>query len=146
MPGMDTVSPSRIRNMFLRESGNSHSTSAQLGRFKNDGNAPQVVQCVFYQIADRSFERQRAHGDLGVHRTFVACRAAAIRGIVDQRRAQQGVGQVLQMPSNLVAAAAQRLHLQQRQPGARVQGLACDRQAQPRQSQPPGAGGQVNLA
>jgi len=40
MPGMETVSPSRIRNMFLRESGNSHSISVLLGRFKNDGNAP----------------------------------------------------------------------------------------------------------
>ncbi|GEM_PF-4056030 len=40
----------RIRNMFLRESGNSHSTVVLFGRFKNDGNASQVVQCVFYLV------------------------------------------------------------------------------------------------
>ena len=39
----ETAPPPRIRDMFLRESGNSHLTAILFGRFKNDGNASQVV-------------------------------------------------------------------------------------------------------
>lgn len=38
----ETATP-RIRDMFLRESSNSHLTAILFGRFKNDGNASQVV-------------------------------------------------------------------------------------------------------